>query len=145
VDVTIDEVVDSDDSVIVDLVRLIAQLSSQPSESVEELTRESISSPHARVLVARVGGVIVGTLTLVLFTIPSGRRAWIEDVVVDKDSRRTGVGEELVNAAVALARESGARTVDLTSRASRTEAHRLYEKVGFQTRDTNVYRIALGG
>jgi ribosomal protein S18 acetylase RimI-like enzyme len=79
-------------------------------------------------------------LTLALFPLPTGARAWIEDVVVDRDARGRGVGALLTREALRLAQESGARTVDLTSRPSREAANRLYAKLGFQLRETNVYR-----
>jgi ribosomal protein S18 acetylase RimI-like enzyme len=79
-------------------------------------------------------------LTLVIFRIPTAVRAWIEDVVVDADARGQGIGETLTREAVRLAAARGAQTIDLTSRPSREAARRLYEKVGFRVRDTNVYR-----
>jgi len=89
-------------------------------------------------------GPIVGMLTLVVFRIPTGVRAWIEDVVVDSSAGRRGAGEALTRAALELAGERGAHTVDLTSRPSREAANRLYQKVGFESRETNVYRFRLG-
>jgi ribosomal protein S18 acetylase RimI-like enzyme len=89
------------------------------------------------------GGAIAGTLTLVLFRIPTGVRAWIEDVVVDESARGSGLGEALTRAALARAGAAGARTVDLTSRPSREAANRLYRRMGFQPRETNVYRKVL--
>jgi len=89
-------------------------------------------------------GPIVGMLTLAIFRIPTGIRAWVEDVVVDGASRGRGVGEALTQAAVAFAGARGALTVDLTSRASREAANRLYQRIGFELRDTNVYRLKLG-
>jgi ribosomal protein S18 acetylase RimI-like enzyme len=86
----------------------------------------------------------VGTLTLALFRIPTGLRAWIEDVIVDNESRGKGIGEALTRAALVKAREAGARTVDLTSRPSRESANRLYVRVGFVLRETNTYRYDLG-
>ena len=94
-------------------------------------------------LVARTEGTIVGTLTLAMFPIPTGFRAWIEDVVVDEAARGKGVGEALTNEAIGLARAAGARTVDLTSRPSRAAAGRLYERAGFEERDTRVYRYRM--
>ena len=85
----------------------------------------------------------VGTLTLVVFRIPTGVRAWIEDVVVDDAARGHGVGEALNQFALDLARGKGAKTVDLTSRPSREAANRLYQRIGFQPRETNVYRFDL--
>jgi ribosomal protein S18 acetylase RimI-like enzyme len=80
---------------------------------------------------------------LAWFRIPTGVRAWIEDVVVDEEARGHGVGELLNRAALDLARELGAKTVDLTSRPSREAANRLYQRIGFVARDTNVYRYSL--
>jgi ribosomal protein S18 acetylase RimI-like enzyme len=85
-------------------------------------------------------GPVVGMLTLATFRIPTGVRAWIEDVVVDTAARGRGAGEALTQAALELAGARGAQTVDLTSRPSREAANRLYQKVGFELRETNVYR-----
>ena len=124
--------------------RLLPQLSSSATTLGSQALSEIIAAPHNTVFLARdpsAGGRIVGTLTLVIFRIPTAIRAWIEDVVVDDVARGRGVGEALTLAAVKLARERGAKTVDLTSRRSRQAAHRLYEKAGFHVRDTSVYRF----
>jgi ribosomal protein S18 acetylase RimI-like enzyme len=105
-----------------------------------------VTSPAIVQLIARDPereGHIVGTLTLAMFRIPTGLRAWIEDVIVDNESRGKGIGEALTRAALEKAREAGARTVDLTSRPSREAANRLYQRVGFVRRDTNTYRYDL--
>jgi ribosomal protein S18 acetylase RimI-like enzyme len=102
-----------------------------------------ISSPSTVVFIARVDGAIVGSLTLAVFRIPTGVRAWIEDVVVDGSARGHGVGEALNKAALDEARSRGAVTVDLTSRPSREAANRLYQRLGFVARETNVYRYTL--
>jgi ribosomal protein S18 acetylase RimI-like enzyme len=122
--------------------RLVRQLSrSSPPPSASEL-EELIGSPACHLLLARDGeGAIVGMLTLAVFRIPTGLRAWIEDVVVDEAARGKGVGAELTNAAIRLAGQRGARTVDLTSRPSREAANRLYQRLGFVQRETNVYRF----
>jgi ribosomal protein S18 acetylase RimI-like enzyme len=124
---------------------LVPQLSSSsPAPTPSELG-EMVDSPATTLLVARdgAGGPIVGTLTLVIFRIPTGVRAWIEDVIVDTSMRGRGCGEALSQAALDLARAAGARTVDLTSRPSRDAANRLYLRIGFQMRNTNVYRFDL--
>jgi ribosomal protein S18 acetylase RimI-like enzyme len=129
---------------IVDAIaRLIPQLSrSAPAPSAEQLG-EIATSPATHLLVASVDGDIVGSLTLVVFRIPTGVRAWIEDVVVDETARGHGVGEALNREALRVAREQGAITVDLTSRRSREAANRLYRRLGFTERETNVYRYEL--
>jgi ribosomal protein S18 acetylase RimI-like enzyme len=127
-----------------ELVAAIEGLVGQPSSSAATPSgaelEEIVASPATRLLVARGDGGIVGTLTLALFRIPTGVRAWVEDVVVDEGSRGKGVGEALTREALRLAREAGARTVDLTSRPSRADADRLYERLGFRARETTVYR-----
>jgi ribosomal protein S18 acetylase RimI-like enzyme len=124
--------------------RLVPQLSSStPPPAADELT-QIVGSEATSLLVARVDdGSIVGTLTLVVFRIPTGVRAIIEDVVVDGAGRGQGVGEMLTRAALELAAKLGARTVDLTSRPTREAANRLYERMGFQRRETNVWRYTL--
>jgi len=124
--------------------RLIPQLSrSSPPPDAERLG-EIVASPACTLLVARDrAGTIVGSLTLVVFPIPTGTRAWIEDVVVDEAARGSGVGAALNQAALDHARSRGAKTVDLTSRPSREAANRLYQRLGFEPRETNVYRLTL--
>jgi ribosomal protein S18 acetylase RimI-like enzyme len=120
--------------------RLIPQLSrSSPPPTVDELA-EIVAHPGTTLFVARLDGEIVGTLTLVVFRIPTGLRAWIEDVVVDEAIGGRGIGSALTRAAIDHAAALGARTVDLTSRPSREAANRLYQRLGFQIRETNVYR-----
>jgi ribosomal protein S18 acetylase RimI-like enzyme len=122
---------------------LIPQLSrSNPAPTESELN-DIVVSDASELFVARVDGNIVGSLTLVTFRIPTGIRAWIEDVVVDESARGHGVGEALNLAALQDARDKGAVTVDLTSRPTREAANRLYQRIGFVQRDTNVYRYSL--
>ena len=99
-----------------------------------------MQSEASTVFIAESEGKIVGSLTLALFLIPTGLRAWIEDVVVDESARGQGVGEALNQAAINHAQSAGAKTVDLTSRPSREAANRLYKRIGFVERSTNVYR-----
>ncbi len=124
--------------------RLVPQLSrSSPPPTQAEL-REIVATPGNVVLVARDGdGTVLGALTLVTFRIPTGMRAWIEDVVVDEAARGRGVGDALNRAALDAARQRGCKTVDLTSRPSREAANRLYQRLGFEPRETNVYRFSL--
>jgi ribosomal protein S18 acetylase RimI-like enzyme len=140
-DVSIDEV----DTVSAELVeafaRLLPQLSSSSPPPDRDELAEIVRSPGSVLFVARdAGGGIVGSLTLALFRVPTGVRAWIEDVVVDEGRRGTGIGEALVAAALDRATADGAKSVDLTSRPSREDANRLYQRMGFEARVTNVYR-----
>jgi ribosomal protein S18 acetylase RimI-like enzyme len=122
---------------------LVGQLSSSAKAPTREELEAIVNAPGTAMLAARQSGNLVGMLTLITFAIPTGVRAIIEDVVVDERYRGQGVAAALTREALALAEAAGARTVDLTSRPSREAANRLYQKLGFQKRDSNVYRYTL--
>ena len=134
------------DEVTDEVVEAFGQLLPQLSSSARPLDADAlaviVASPAVTVLIARSDGRIAGSLTLAMFPIPTGLRAWIEDVVVDDSARGQGVGALLTQEALRLAREAGARTVDLTTRPSREAAGRLYERAGFEQRETRLYRYA---
>ena len=125
------------------LNRLVPQLSSSARPLTDDDVARLTSDPDVTLFVATNDGAIVGTLTLVVFAIPSGHRAWIEDVIVDSNTRGLGIGAALTLAAIDEGRRRGVRTIDLTSRPSREAANALYRKLGFEARDTNVYRLML--
>ena len=140
--VFVEEATECTDELVAAFVRLIPQLSSSsPPPGSGELTA-MVGSEASTVLVARDGGP---GGTIAMFRIPTGVRAWIEDVVVDESARGRGVGEALTQEALGRARAAGARTVELTSRPSREAANRLYLRLGFEVRDTNVSRFSLEG
>jgi ribosomal protein S18 acetylase RimI-like enzyme len=130
--------------------------SSAPAPTLDQL-RRIVEDPATTLLLAtsaptgedgergeeggdKTAGRVVGMLTLAIFLVPTGLRAWIEDVVVDDRVRGGGVASALIRAAVDHAERQGARTVDLTSRPEREAANRLYMRLGFERRNTNVYR-----
>ena len=123
---------------------LLPQLSASAVQPDQAALQRIVSSEAITLLAARLDGQIVGLLTLAMFPIPTGFRAWIEDVIVDEAARGQGVGEALTKKALDLAEAAGARTVDLTSRPSREAAGRLYERVGFAERSTRIYRYTFG-
>jgi ribosomal protein S18 acetylase RimI-like enzyme len=139
-DVSIEVAERATQEVLDGLNRILPQLSSSaPPLTLAQLDEICVNDT---VFIARDSGVIVGSLTLVIFRLPTGLRAWIEDVVVDEAARGKGVGEKLNKAAIKATFDSGARTLDLTSRPSREAANRLYQKLGFKARETNVYRFS---
>ena len=140
---TVEIVHSVDDDLVAAFARLIPQLSSSNPAPTRAELESIVRSPATVLFAARVDGRIVGSLTLAIFRIPTGVRAWIEDVVVDSDARGHGVGEVLNRAAIDEAKRQGAVTVDLTSRPSREAANRLYQRLGFVARETNVYRFDL--
>jgi ribosomal protein S18 acetylase RimI-like enzyme len=132
------------DEVVEAFGRLLPQLSGSAPPLDRAALENIVASPASTVLIARSAGAIVGSLTLAMFPLPTGLRAWIEDVVVDESARGQGAGGTLLLAALRQATAAGARTVDLTSRPSRAAAGRLYERAGFVLRDSRVYRYAPG-
>ena len=132
------------DQLVAAMAMLVPQLSSSNAAPTREQLQEMVTSPATTLLVARNDAdEIVGTLTLAMFRIPTGLRAWIEDVIVHGNQRGQGIGEALTRHALQVAQEAGATTVDLTSRPSREAANRLYQRVGFERRETNIYRYKL--
>jgi ribosomal protein S18 acetylase RimI-like enzyme len=125
------------------LNELLPQLSTNVAPLTSADVEALVASPVTVLFVARNEGRIVGSLTLVVFAIPTGVRAWIEDVVVDATARGAGVGEALTNAAIEESRRRHVRSLDLTTRPSREAANRLYARLGFELRETNVYRFSI--
>jgi ribosomal protein S18 acetylase RimI-like enzyme len=135
----------ADDDLCAAVGLLLPQLSStSPPPSTAQLGR-IVADPATTLLLAHHDGRLVGMLTLVTFELPTGVRAWVEDVVVDDRARGAGVASALVRRALDEAASRGARTVDLTSRPERAAANRLYVRLGFEQRATNVYRYTQEG
>jgi len=128
------------DEVVKAFGRLLPQLSTSAPPLDARSLDALVAQPAVTVLLARLDGDIVGTLTLVLFAIPTGLRAWIEDVVVDGEARGGGIGAALTEEAVRLAEVAGARPVAPPPRPPRQAANRLYERLGFVARDSRVLR-----
>ncbi len=140
----IEQPVRSTPELVLAINQLLPQLSQRASPITLESLDEMITAPSSHLFVAQDSdGRVGGMLTLVVFPILTGQRAWIEDVVVDTAVRGAGLGRLLTQKAIMLASELGVTTVDLTSRSGRVAAHRLYESVGFVVRDTSVYRFVV--
>lgn len=124
------------------LQRLIPQLGKHKIPPTREELTMLLHTPGALLLIARhpdESGLIVGVLCLTIYRVPTGIRSIVEDVVVDDQMRRQGIGEMLVRQAIELAREAGANGVALTSNPQREAANQLYLSMGFELRKTNAY------
>ena len=148
VSISVKAATEVDDGLVEAFSRLIPQLSSssQPPTAAELLS--IIDNPNSVLFIAELEGdddvrSVVGSLTLAFYRIPTGLKAWIEDVVVDESARGLGVGEALNVAAIDESRQRGAKNVSLTSRSSREAANRLYQRLGFEPYETNLYRFGL--
>lgn len=137
------QVTEVTDSLLEAFGRLMPQLSPRLGAPSREVLRRVAGSETGELLAAVAGERIVGVLTLAWYDAPSGRKAWIEDVVVDAATRGRGIGEALVREALALARREGVARVMLTSNATRRAAHRLYERMGFVRYETDCFRLDL--
>lgn len=132
-----------DDELLAAFAALVPQLSSSSPPPTALQLAEIVASPDSVLYLARVDGRIVGSLTLAFYRIPTALKAWIEDVVVDESVRGQGVGEQLNRVAIDEARRRGAKHVSLTSRPARQTANQLYQRLGFERYETNVYRFSL--
>lgn len=127
------------------LARLLPQLNATlPVPDLERL-RRLLADPDVVLLVAKEGDEIVGTTTVIVYTTPFWIKARLDEVVVDASARGKGAGEALVRAALDAGRARGAQVAELQSGRgpARQAAHRLYERLGFRIRDTDVFRIVL--
>jgi ribosomal protein S18 acetylase RimI-like enzyme len=135
----VERVTRADEALAEAVARLVPQLSPrrQPAGVVE--LAELVATPGTNLIVARDEETVIGMLTLIVYRVPTGTRAWIHDVVVDETARGRGVGEALTTEALRLAEDAGAISVELTTRQEREAANRLYRRLGFEQRETNVY------
>jgi len=140
--VQIKEIVEANEHELQRVNNLIPQLSeSADILSFDDFTR-IVNSPSTHIYLAEENTQILGMLSLVIFPIPTGIRAWVEDVVVQQEARGMGIGRLLTLHAISESKRLGASKVDLTSRPGREAANKLYQSVGFQMRQTNVYRYS---
>lgn len=129
-----------DNDLVAAFERLIPQLSSSSPPPTRDQLTELVQNDDTVLFLAQVDGRIVGSLTLAFYRIPTGLKAWIEDVVVDDEARGRGLGAALNEAALSEAKKRGAKDVSLTSRPAKEAANRLYQRIGFEQRQTNIYR-----
>lgn len=144
--ITISEIHEFSPEVAEAVRKLVVQLDSHSQSLTDEDIKKIITSDATHLLLARdeEAQEIVGMITLVCYRIPYKMKGWLEDVVVDGQHRRKGIGEALMKKSIAVARELGVKTLDLTSRPERESANLLYMRMGFEKRNTNVYRMTFG-
>ena len=141
--IEINEITEASDEILSEINRLLPQLSKSASPLSLESLDILVKSESTNLYLAKEGDKVWGMLSLVVFSIPTGTKAWVEDVVVDSTARGKGLGKALMNHAFEQALEKGAKCIDLTSRPSRESANKLYQSLGYKTRETNVYRLSL--
>jgi GNAT superfamily N-acetyltransferase len=142
--VSIERVEEATTEVHAALGRLLPQLNARLTLPPFERLAAIVADPSVTLLVARDGGEIVGTATVIVYTTPFWIKARLDEVVVDEAARGKGVGAALVTACVDIAREKGAQVAELQSGVHRDAANRLYPRMGFERRESNLYRMILG-
>jgi GNAT superfamily N-acetyltransferase len=141
--VRVDQVTEATPEIYAALERLLPQLNSQLPIPTMERLRAIVADPAVSLFLAREDERVVGTTTVIVYTTPFWIKARLDEVVVDEAARGKGVGEALVKASLDLARNKGVEVVELQSGLQREAAQRLYVRMGFKLRETNVYRIVL--
>ena len=142
----IEKAVEVTDELLSALSRLILQLAPEKNPPTRDDLTSILNSPGASLLVARLSyenDGIAGILTLIVYRVPTGARAVIEDVVVDEKYRNRGIAKAMMTRTIELAREAGASNISLTSTPKREAANLLYQRMGFQRRETNLYILHL--
>lgn len=119
--------------------RLLPQLSPRLGALTREAVERIVASPSSALFAACDERGIVGLLTLAWYDAPAGRKAWIEDLVVDGAARNSGAGSLLVAEALRHAAKIGACRVQLTSAPHREAARELYRKMGFKEAETSLF------
>ena len=142
----IEKVTEVSDELLTASSRLILQLAPEKIPPTQDELTAILNSPVTSLLVARPSNEsheIAGILTLIIYRVPTGARAVIEDVVVDEHHRNKGIAKAMMTRAIELAREAGADNISLTSNPKREAANLLYQRMGFQRRETNLYILRL--
>lgn len=139
------EVVEVNEAYVGAVNRLLLQLSSSPAPFTADVLAGIVDSPSSHLFFVECENVIVGMLTVGEYLAPTGRKMWIEDVVVDEAMRGRSIGRMLVEHAIAFAKNIGGGTLMLTSRPSRVAANNLYRSCEFRIKETNMYKKELKG
>jgi ribosomal protein S18 acetylase RimI-like enzyme len=139
--ITISELKEGSAEVLTSINQLLPQLSLNAQGISMDRLLELVESDNTIIFLGTdKDGQILGMLSLIVMKIPTGNKAWIEDVVVDSKARGQGLGKALMNHALEEAKKLEVKSIDLTSRPTREAANLLYQSLGYQKRETNVYR-----
>ena len=143
--IQIKELIEFNPQVLPAVNRLLDQLVNPPMTCTEEALRDLVASPASHLFFLYIREEIVGMFTLGTYICPTGVRYWVEDVVVDQAFRGQSLGRRIINYAIEYVGKQGKSTLMLTSRPARVAANRLYQSVGFQPKETNVYIMDFPG
>jgi ribosomal protein S18 acetylase RimI-like enzyme len=142
-DIHLEQAQQASKEILTAMQRLMAQLTAAPPPDKKELGEMLFSDATSLFLARQTDETIIGMAALTVFRVPSGLKAWIEDVVVDESQRGKGIGQALTEACIEHARARGVSSIHLTSNPKRIAANTLYQKLGFQRHETNLYQLKL--
>ena len=139
------KIINPGDPIEIDSInQLLNELTGRESHINSVGIAQITSSDSSLLFVASLGSQTVGMATLGVYCSPTGRKVWVEDVVIRSDMRGRGFGRELINHLISYAQQNLTPcSLMLTSRPTRVEANELYRSAGFEQRQTNVYKIEL--
>lgn len=123
--------------------RLMGQLTTRSIGFTAEDYARLVASASSKLFLLLRDDEVLGMLTVGMYFSPTGSKAWIEDVVVDKSQRGSGLGRMLVEHAIDFCKKEGVDTLYLTSNPKRIAANGLYQSVGFGRKETNMYKMDL--
>jgi GNAT superfamily N-acetyltransferase len=123
--------------------RFLDQLTTNPMTLTEDMCRQLFESENSHLFFLMKDEQIAGMLTVGIYHSPTGGKAWIEDVVVDESFRGQGLSKLLVAHAIEFTKSMGIPSLMLTSNPKRIAANKLYQAMGFERKETNVYRMKL--
>lgn len=121
--------------------RFLDQLTTNPMTLTESMFRQLVESANSHLFFLIKDEQIAGMLTVGIYYSPTGGKAWIEDVVVDEAFRGQGLSKLLVAHAIEFTKSQQIPSLMLTSNPKRIAANKLYQKMGFERKETNVYRM----
>lgn len=121
--------------------RFLDQLTSSPMTLTEDMFNQLLASPNSHLFFLLKDEQIAGMLTVGIYHSPTGGKAWIEDVVVDESFRGQGLSKLLVAHAIEFTKSKQIPLLMLTSNSKRVAANKLYQTMGFERKETNVYRM----
>ena len=121
--------------------RFLDQLTTSPMVLTESMFQELLKSENSHLFFIMKDEQIAGMLTVGIYHSPTGGKAWIEDVVVDETFRGQGLSKLLVAHAIEFVKSKQIPSLMLTSNPKRIAANKLYQAMGFERKETNVYRM----
>jgi GNAT superfamily N-acetyltransferase len=121
--------------------RFLNQLTTSPMVLTESMFHQLLASENSHLFFIMKDEQIAGMLTVGIYYSPTGGKAWIEDVVVDETFRGQGLSKQLVAHAIEFVKLQQIPLLMLTSNPKRIAANKLYQAMGFERKETNVYRM----